>query len=281
MAGRRAMTPTDRPDVYKDEFSEWRFRFPESYSKAASFVDAAGDCFDRDQLRKAEALYIQALQTVPNHMMALEGLAWVNLQKGDIPTALEFWRRAVDMGRRAFPMEFSAGKDTLSWGTHVNRHYIRALFGLGVASYELGLIGEAYSSFKEAIALWPGDNMGARQPLMDCLFVLERYKEAVALADAYEEADADPWIVYGKALAQYRLGRPKAAEEAATLAVRNLPLVRLELLRGPAAVHPKRLVRSMTAGVDEAQQYVAFSGHFWFETDGAVTWLAGIRPDSE
>jgi hypothetical protein len=105
------------------------------------------------------------------------------------------------------------------------------------------------------------------------LFKLGRFAEVIKLAGHYP-GDLMPDTLYGRALALFKLGMRKRADNALMKAIDILPLVRKELLkkrhRLPRTARPGFVT---IGGPDEAYYYWQQWGIFWQADPEALKWL--------
>jgi hypothetical protein len=99
-------------------------------------------------------------------------------------------------------------------------------------------------------------------------FKLGKFEDIITLTDKYRD-DMMPEILYGRAIAFFKLDRRKEATAALKKAINNLPLVCKELLKKRHRL-PKtaRVDRVTVGGTDEAYYYWEHWGQFWEEDPG-------------
>ena len=136
--------------------------------------------------------------------------------------------------------------------------------------------------FRELLLLNPNDNQGIRTLALEALLKLGRWEEAVRIAEQYPD-DMMAEILYGRALALFKLGRRRQATLALKKAVRYLPGVGDELLKTRHR-RPKSTWRGAVTvgGPDQAYYYWERSGQFWQSDLGALEWLRNTtRPSTK
>jgi tetratricopeptide (TPR) repeat protein len=255
---------------------EWEFVYPDMYGNVMDeFNTGCEFYFDEGNLDEAERVFRGVLAQMPDHLDAIHHLAMVLSERNQIEQAHDLWDQAVRIGRKAFPQDFKPGTDRLEWGCLENRPFLRCLHGLALARYEEEEVEEALSLFQELLSLNPNDNQGVRAMAEGALFNLGRWEDALKITEQYRD-DGMPEILYGRALALFKLGRRPEATIALKEAVEYLPLVRKELLkkrhRLPRTARPDRVT---LGGADEAYYYWEQWGQFWGEDPEALEWLGG------
>jgi tetratricopeptide (TPR) repeat protein len=156
-----------------------------------------------------------------------------------------------------------------------SRPYLRARFGLAMRLVALGDDAGAISHFKAMLDLNPGDNQGARYPLLAALLRRDDKDSVAALLETIGEEGSLAWV-YTRALMAFRgrgddhpeveaLGRAALAANphVPTLLASGLPLSR---------PHP----HSAMGGPEDAADFVLHYGGSWRETPGAVKWIADL-----
>ncbi len=258
---------------------EWEFVFPDVYNDLRDEFFSGCESYEKGHLDEAERAFRAVLARMPDHLDALHHLAIVLSKRNLGDQALDLWEQAVRIGRKGFPQGFEAGLDRLEWGWLGNRPFLRSLQGLALARYEDGKLEEALDLFQELLSLNPNDNQGVRAMVVQALFELGRFEDALKITEQYID-DAMPETLYGRALALFKLGRKREATATLKKAVKYLPLVAKELLKTrhhlPKTASPDVVT---LGGTDEAYYYWEHSGHFWEEDHKALEWLRGVvRP---
>jgi tetratricopeptide (TPR) repeat protein len=255
---------------------QWEFVVPDVYNDLQDEFFSGCESYEEGNLDESERAFRAVLAQMPDHLDALHHLAMV-LSKRDLDNqALDLWEQSVRIGRKAFPRDFEAGRDRLEWGWLENRPFLRCLHGLALAKYENEKVEEALGLFEELLSLNPNDNQGIRAMIVQALFELGRFEDALKITDLFVD-DAMPETLYGRALAFFKLGRKREATATLKDAVSYLPLVGKELLktrhRLPRTARPDLVT---LGGADEAYYYWERSGHFWEEDHKALEWLRAV-----
>jgi tetratricopeptide (TPR) repeat protein len=255
---------------------EWEFAFPDVYNDLRDEFYSGCEFYEEGNLDEAERAFRAVLAQMPDHLDALHHLALVLSKRHLGDQALGLWEQAVHIGHKAFPQGFEVGRDRLEWGWLGNRPFLRCLQGLALAKYKDGKVEEALSLFQELLSLNPNDNQGVRAMVVQALFELGRFEDALKVTERYID-DAMPETLYGRALALFKVGRKREATATLKKAAKYLPLVAKELLktkhRLPATARPDLVTQG---GYDQAYYYWENSGHFWEEDHNALEWLRAV-----
>ncbi len=260
---------------------EWRFRWPQDFYDEALIMDDAIELAAQGDEGEAERRLRAVLERSPEHIDIMQALAQVLNHTDRKEQAGTLWRKAVDLGRSAFPPRaFKVGRDLLEWDWLENRPFLRCLRGLMYHShFDLGETNKALDLAYELLALNPRDNQGVRASAMSWLLAAGRDVEAVELAERYPD-DFFPETTYGRALALYRLGRTPEADSTLKAAIDNLPAVTAELLRdthrAPSNAHSGY---ESIGGTDQAYNYWEVDGQLWEGSGDALDWLRRIQSE--
>ncbi|MFC1919783.1 tetratricopeptide repeat protein [Chloroflexota bacterium] len=253
--------------------NEWEFVYPEEYHRVMDQFHRGCESYEQGSGGEAESIFKAVLAQVPYHLDAIHHLAIVQQEQGLIGHAKDLWEQSVRIGRQTFPPDFEVGRDRLEWGWLENRPFLRCLHGLALAKYENGEVEEALVLFRELLSLNPNDNQGIRALAVEALFELGRWEEACKIAGQYPD-DMMAEILYGRALALFKLGRRREATLALKKAVRHSPRVGNELLKTRhQRPKPGRQDMMMVGGSDEAYYYYERSGRFWKSAPESLEWL--------
>lgn len=171
-----------------------------------------------------------------------------------------------------------AGEDqpVLPWLHPGNRPALRSLSRLLGLALGADDEDEANRLAERLLALNPDDNHGVRSLVINRYLAEGRNDDALALAAHYDK-DFLPDMLYGRALALYRLGREGEAGEALGKAIEVLPKVR-EMLTARSPRRPKSDPHGVLVGGDEqAWLYRAAMLDHWRSTPGALEWVRHAR----
>jgi len=255
---------------------EWEFVWPNIYNDLRDEFNAGCEAYEADDLDKAKKIFQTVLAQMPDHLDAIHHLAIVLSALILVDEARDLWEQAVHIGRKAFPKDFEVRKDRLEWGWLENRPFLRCLHGLALARYKDGKTEEALRLFQELLCLNPNDNQGVRAIALEALFRVGEFEDALKITQQYP-GDMMSGIIYGRALALFKLGRRKEATAALREATEHLPLVGRELLKAkhrlPKTARPDVVT---LGGADEAYHYWEHWGPFWKEDTEALKWLKEV-----
>jgi len=252
---------------------EWEFLFPKIFGQSMEEFNRGCDSMEEGNLLAAEKSFKSVLARMPDHLDAIHHLAMIRSEQGLVKEACDLWEQSVRIGRKAFTLEFKADQDRLEWGWLDNRPFLRCLHGLAIAKYRNMELEDALQLFQELLSLNPNDNQGVRAMAVEVLFRLGKYEEIITLT-AHYPSDMMPEILYGRALAYFKLGQRNKATVALKKAIKYLPLVAKELLKKRHRL-PKTAVPGQVTigGTDEAYYYWEQWGKIWRDDPDATIWL--------
>ena len=260
----------EKLQVEKLGLKEWKFKIPSLPKKLDDSFDRGIDLMGGENTREAEKIFRTVIKSSPSHIDARHHLAMLLYDRGEILPALRTWGKAVDIGIRAFPREFSLGEDRLEWGWIENRPFLRAYQGLGCILFDVGEFDAAQRIFNNLLAMNPNDNQGVRGQAIKTAFALGLPGEVLKTCNKYK-SDSMVDTTYGRALALFQLGRKALAKKALEDAINLSPLVARELLKKrhtlPKGMSPGYVTMG---GKDEAYYYWQDQGEFWEKTPGAL-----------
>ena len=208
----------------------WEFVYPDSYHETMDEMFDAVEMMEDGLTMKPDRVFREILREQPYHLDAAHHLAVSRLRQGDGSEALYLWEQAVDIGRRAFPLSFSIGRDMIPWLYLDNRPFLRCLYSLATLRLDMERYGEGIWLLRELLLLNPGDNQGCRYLLAEALLNLGRDADFLVFQQQHKDEEM-PEFLYGRVLASYRLGKKKEAELALRAAVNAYPLVGRELVK--------------------------------------------------
>jgi tetratricopeptide (TPR) repeat protein len=160
-----------------------------------------------------------------------------------------------------------------------SRPYLRARFGLALRLVALGDDAGAISHFQAMLELNPGDNQGARYPLLAALLRKGDDDGVATLLEAIGEEGSLAWV-YTRALMAFRRhggDHPEVAELGRGALAAN-PYVPKLLASGLHLSRPH--LHSAMGGPEDAASFVLHYGDAWRATPGAASWiveLAGVE----
>jgi hypothetical protein len=240
--------------------------------RAQSLCYQAYDARGRRQVQLAR----QALAIDPDCCEALLILA--ERASGDPGEALPLLQKAVEAGERQLGREMFEGGVGHFWGLIETRPYMRARQELARTLMDLEKYSEAADHLREMLRLNPGDNQGNRYLLAQCLLHANRLDELDALLNdpEYTDSHSAEWT-FTRALLAYRRGgdSPEARERLKEAHRSNVFVT--PLLTGRAEMPPYSPQSYTPGGADEAVLCVEQIAPGWFDTPGAMEWLAATQ----
>lgn len=263
----------ENPKLIKFDKNEWEFEYPAlTYELDMKFYDAS-ELMDVGEYKKAETLLRSIIKAYPNHIDAIHHLALIMKRGRGYAEGFELTKKAVELGRSAFPKSFVIGKDLLPWSILENRPFLRACHGLGLFYMEDGKFDKAFSIFNEILAMNPNDNQGIRALAIQCSFALKMPEGVLKICDKYSD-DSMPDTLYGRALALFQVGKKEEAKAALKDAVKLRPKVAIELVK-TKHTKPKNMMEKYvtSGGEDEAYEYWEMCGEYWGKTPGAIEFV--------
>ena len=178
--------------------------------------------------------------------------------------------RSVAIIQRA--MQNSAVPPALSWLLMENRPALRSLVRLGGLYQRNDQQEMAMGILRYVLTLNPKDNHGFRTLMINDLLRHNDNDGAVALAEQYvDDMHAD--IIYGHALALYRLAQEKEARDVLGSAMERLPKVVRYLIRKRIRQPKVDSQGIRVGGDDQAWLYREDMRDVWEGTPGALAWL--------
>jgi tetratricopeptide (TPR) repeat protein len=238
-------------------------------------------------LEQAQSLIYEALETVGKKRIELAKQAlkisadcadaYVLLaeEKADSPEeAFKFYEAGVKAGERALGKETFEEEAGHFWGMVEARPYMRARLGLAQCLWLMGKREQAIQHYCDLLKLNPNDNQGVRYLLAASLLEIGKIDALEELLGQYDEPTAD-WL-YTKALVAYiRQGETIESRQLLKEALDCNPHVASYLL-GEKKL-PRQLPERIGFGdKSEAIAYAAEFGTGWYQTKGAVDWLASV-----
>ena len=187
----------------------------------------------------------------------------------------DFYESGVRAGERALgPAAFQENVGHF-WGTLETRPYMRARAGLAGCLWFLGERAEAIAHFQDMLRLNPNDNQGLRYPLLGYLLEEGREREARDLMDRFPGDYSAAWA-YTKALLKFKREGSSSKTDGRLMKALEYNLFVPIYLLGMKKL-PKRIPDTIGIGDEnEAVEYVAGALRVWFQTPGALEWLARV-----
>lgn len=259
-------------EQYLDD--EWVFQDSELPYKAIEAGDVAVDLWHSGQVNDAEHKFLGVIQQYPNHIDAIHHYSMFLEATGREIDAYLACRAAVSIGLQAIPSEFSWESSRLDWGSIANRPFLRAYHKLGLYCLRQDRFGESELIFSRLLSVSPNDNLGVRYMLPKVWFKLGKPEMVVSLCQKYD--DSAPEISYSLALALVIQKQEYKASKALKQAIKEMPLVRKELLK-KRHTRPKGMREGYIShgGADQAYAYWEEYGECWSSSISAMELLLG------
>lgn len=221
----------------------------------------------------AEALLFRAIELDPEcteaRLLLLE--RWGGRMAERVPLLESITNQAA---ARLGPTLFRKEKGHF-WHIYETRPYMRARYQLALAYVDAGDEAAAAKQFRELLTLCPGDNLGARYPLVGLYLALGRLTEASALLDRHEHELSAP-MCWARVLERFLVGDAEAATPMLQLARGWNP--RVERFLAAREPLPWDIPDSWTQGSEEEAVMAARDlGEAYRRHPEAVVWLRGER----
>jgi tetratricopeptide (TPR) repeat protein len=228
----------------------------------------------KQELKVAEKLEAikDLLKQWPGHAEAAITLArhYAGEKKWD--DSLDILEAAIFDLQKFWPEDLvGKGKVEVDWPS--NRGLLRAYAHMVVYLAETGDDASARSFSEDYLLINPKDNLGVRQKAIE--LALKEGDNESALKFATEATDSNAaYIMFGKALALFSLGKKDDATKALHQAVQSRPKVYRELIadkhRMPSKYNPSYV---SFFSQEEAYNYNSLWSGLWRNTMGALAWL--------
>jgi tetratricopeptide (TPR) repeat protein len=223
--------------------------------QAEETLDEGLEFLDAGEEEEAGRYFFRSVEIDPSYADGYNHLGNIAWRKGD-------WRQAENLYRKAIQLAEPEVKGTPKgqfWGILESRPYMRALHGLGLATWKNGRTDEAIGIFKRMLKLNPNDNQGVRY-LMGPLF--HQKGDLEEACKWYRKNGDDPHILYNHGLALFQQKKTEQAMEILMFAISSNPYVAPMLLRTRL---PRRDWWHGTnwAEADCARDYVEDYGSWW------------------
>ncbi len=161
----------------------------------------------------------------------------------------------------------------VAWGALENRPALRLLATIIEQAQASGDMQKERELMEWMLRLNPNDNLGFRGPLATLYLRLHENEKAQDLCSRYPD-DMEAEVLYGSALALFRLGDRQRANLALAAAIEALPKVAKALLKKsmkrPADAREDGFV---LGGNDQAWLCRQATRDLWVESPGAMEWL--------
>lgn len=173
--------------------------------------------------------------------------------------------KAVDVGEKDLGEAFFVENKGDFWGLIETRPFMRAKAMYATYLENLGYLEEATVVYKELLALNPNDNQGIRYLLLKLYLNLEKYAEAWALIEEYDETTAV--FMFSEALLHYKQhGITKEGLNLLKEATTSNPFV-ADYLLGRKKIPSERTDYIGMGDETEAIAYAQENVHLWKDAE--------------
>lgn len=163
-SGIRITEPPYPIRLEKRGHSEWEFAWPGEVLNLMDKFDLGCEYLDVGDLKKARQIFNSILKECPYFIDALNHLAAVEWDGGNLAAAENHYSKAYEIGHSVLPGDF---RGKLPWGWIDNRPFLRSLHGLALVKLRRGDARAARDLLLRLIKLDPDDRLGARMILDD------------------------------------------------------------------------------------------------------------------
>jgi tetratricopeptide (TPR) repeat protein len=215
------------------------------------------------------------LKTFPYHIDILHHYSICKAGEGKLLEALMLVEVAVSTGKKAFPINFELGKDTLDTGWVQNRPFLRALHHLMLLQWDMFCQDKAITTGEECLALDPSDRMGARLSLVEYYISEKRYLHAINLFEDSRFNDTFSAMEYLHPLALFALNRKDEASVKLNGCLIHYPKVVKYIVEKDLPIPENNSPFGITSGSEfEGYYYARQFGYEWtYGVPGALEWL--------
>lgn len=212
------------------------------------------------------------LKQWPGHSEAAITLARIYGAEKKWDDALDILEAAIFDLQKFWPEDLvGKGKVEVDWPS--NRGLLRAYAHMVVYLAEAGDDASARSFAEDYLLINPKDNQGVRQKAIELALKAGDHETALKLVTEAQDVNA-AYILFGKALSLFSLGKKDDATKALHLAVQSRPKVYRELIaekhRMPSKYNPSYV---SFFSQEEAYNYNSLWSGLWRNTMGALAWL--------
>ncbi len=254
---------------------EWEFAYPPQYDELLDKFEKGIDLWRIGRFRSAKKIYKELIEGFPGFIDAYHHLGLLYEKEGRDRLAFESWLKGYQIGKQAFPRDFTPGKDLLRWGFLDNRPFLRCTHALGLCFFDGGNFAKGIELFEFIISVNPDDNQGIRTILIEGYLKIGNYLSVLDLCDRYR-GDISVELTYGEPYALFKMGDKGKATSLLRKAIGLSPKVARELLKKrhkqPVTLFPDRYT---VGGDDEAYYYWERNDILWEEPE-LKKWLIQI-----
>ena len=217
---------------------------------------------------KGKAKVEIALQLDPD---CIEAYLYLGEMEKTAEIAMVFFEKGIAIGRRIFGGKYLKEHKGMFWGFHETRPFMQCLQQYSDCIYTIGKIEECVAILEEMIELNPNDNQGVRDQLLLYLIQLDEREKFEKYAKQYEHDDL-AFSLFNRALFAFKIeGETTNSNKKLKNAIKRNKFIAPKIITNrPVSDLPEMYG---IGNKDEAQNYVYFAQHIWYQTKGAVTWL--------
>lgn len=254
-----------------------RLRKQRNSRPTATRIDAAQllvfDAMESEDPEQIADLMSRALELDPActdaRLLALE------LYGGPLASQFEMLKEITDQAAQRLGSDFFREHTGHFWLIPETRSYMRARFQLALSYAALGEESDAVRELEGLLTLCPGDNLGARYPLVGHYFALWRFEEASSRLESMAD-DALASAAWARVLERFLLGTEQEAREVLHLARSANPHVERYLAGGiPLPSQPPD--SWMWGSVEEAMMTAFHLGEAYRRNPEVMVWLRGQK----
>lgn len=236
--------------------------------QAQDLVEEAYDLPIRAAIKNIDV----ALNKNPDCIEAYEFMGSV---QRSIESALDYYEKGVNIGKRIFGGEYLKDHKGQFWGFHETRPFMRCMFKYSDCLYILGKKDACISVLEEMIELNPNDNQGVRDQLMLYLLEKNEFDKFKKYSKEYSE-DGGVYAHFNRALFAFKKeGESEKSNDLLRTAIEENKFVLPMLVSSKLQTELPN-----TYGIgdkNEAKYYSVFAQKIWQQTPGVVKWLMKFR----
>ncbi|HBX24236.1 MAG TPA: hypothetical protein DEF34_11495 [Desulfotomaculum sp.] len=144
--------------------NEWEFAWPGEMLNLTDELRSACSYMQAGELNKAGRLFSSIVKKCPYFIDALNNLALIESDRGDLTGAEKFYMRAYETGQSVLPPGF---KDRLPWNWVNNRPFLQTVHGLALVKLRRGHVSGTARLLEQLLALDPEDHLDTQSIISD------------------------------------------------------------------------------------------------------------------
>lgn len=250
--------------IEKMNKNEWLFRENNRLMRITlNELAEAEELMEIGKIAQAIKILENIIENCPDCIEAYNDLYIARCLLNKQELAFEYLQKDVAAFCAKLPEELFGTNQSLEWGFLENRPFMRLYCNLGLEYLARNQFQKSKIIFEHLLEWNPNDNQGVREKLVSCYLGQGDFPGVINLTERYSR-DMFPSIAYGRALAFCFLGKMTDAKHALKQAVKILPRVGKELLKGKHKKPKSTMEGYITiGGEDQAYEYWQEFGHFW------------------